>query len=186
MTGAGFLEAGVGKGLEADLACLALSQETPSSRGPPVTEAVPVMMGACAGSSAPQQQDITNAFSSTKLEPQQDSDNSHVPASETAISQRDRGVCASDTGQQQQQVTSAATSAAVLEQPEAGEGGTGMHRMQGGKDREELIGRELYITASMLNHSCRPNCLVVRSTGRSTVVAQDSIKVRRSPRPIWI
>ena len=39
----------------------------------------------------------------------------------------------------------------------------------------ELIGRELFITASMLNHSCDPNCLVVREQGHASIVTQRPI-----------
>ncbi|KAK9811310.1 hypothetical protein WJX72_001575 [[Myrmecia] bisecta] len=42
--------------------------------------------------------------------------------------------------------------------------------------REELIGRELYITASYFNHSCAPNCMVVRDAGWATVTAQQDVK----------
>ena len=48
----------------------------------------------------------------------------------------------------------------------------------------ELIGRELFITASMLNHSCDPNCLVVREGGHASIVTQRPIQVHhpgRSP-----
>ena len=41
----------------------------------------------------------------------------------------------------------------------------------------ELIGRELFITASMLNHSCEPNCLVVREAGHARIVTQAPIEV---------
>ena len=43
----------------------------------------------------------------------------------------------------------------------------------------ELIGRELFITASMLNHSCDPNCLVVREQGHASIVTQRPIQVHR-------
>ena len=42
----------------------------------------------------------------------------------------------------------------------------------------ELIGRELFITASMLNHSCEPNCVVVREAGHAKIVSQGPIEVR--------
>lgn len=42
---------------------------------------------------------------------------------------------------------------------------------------EELIGRELYITASLLNHSCRPNCVVVRGMPSGAVRAQRDMQV---------
>ncbi len=45
----------------------------------------------------------------------------------------------------------------------------------------ELIGRELFITASMLNHSCEPNCLVVREAGHARIVTKAPIEV--SPHP---
>jgi hypothetical protein len=41
----------------------------------------------------------------------------------------------------------------------------------------ELVGRELFITASMLNHSCDPNCLVVRGAGHVSIVTQRPIEV---------
>ncbi|BDA44739.1 probable N-lysine methyltransferase SMYD2 at C-terminar half [Coccomyxa sp. Obi] len=41
---------------------------------------------------------------------------------------------------------------------------------------EELIGRELYIRASLLNHSCRPNCVVARSTATAAVHALRDIE----------
>ena len=41
----------------------------------------------------------------------------------------------------------------------------------------ELVGRELLITASMLNHSCDPNCLVVRGAGHVSIVTQRPIEV---------
>ena len=47
----------------------------------------------------------------------------------------------------------------------------------------ELIGRELFITASMLNHACDPNCLVVREQGHASIVTQRPIQVHR---PGWI
>lgn len=43
---------------------------------------------------------------------------------------------------------------------------------------EELIGRELYIRASLLNHSCYPNCVVARSTATAAVHALRDIEVR--------
>ena len=43
----------------------------------------------------------------------------------------------------------------------------------------ELIGRELFITASMLNHSCEPNCLVVRGQGQASIITQRPIQVHR-------
>ena len=46
----------------------------------------------------------------------------------------------------------------------------------------ELIGRELFITASMLNHSCDPNCLVVREQGHASIVTQRPIQVHRPGR----
>ena len=42
---------------------------------------------------------------------------------------------------------------------------------------EELIGRELYIRASLLNHSCRPNCVVARSAATAAVHALRDIEV---------
>lgn len=42
---------------------------------------------------------------------------------------------------------------------------------------EELIGRELYVRASLLNHSCRPNCVVVRSMTSGSVRALRDIEV---------
>ena len=41
----------------------------------------------------------------------------------------------------------------------------------------ELVGRELFITASMLNHSCEPNCLVVRGAGHASIITQRPIEV---------
>ena len=45
----------------------------------------------------------------------------------------------------------------------------------------ELIGRELFIAASMLNHSCKPNCVVAREAGHARIVTQGPIEV--SPHP---
>lgn len=44
---------------------------------------------------------------------------------------------------------------------------------------EELIGRELYIRASLLNHSCRPNCVVIRGLSSGSVQTLRDIKVSR-------
>ncbi|CAL8469524.1 g9065 [Coccomyxa elongata] len=41
---------------------------------------------------------------------------------------------------------------------------------------EELIGRELYIRASLLNHSCHPNCVVARSAATAAVHALRDIE----------
>lgn len=41
----------------------------------------------------------------------------------------------------------------------------------------ELIGRDLFITAAMLNHSCEPNCLIVREAGHAKIVTQCPIEV---------
>ena len=41
----------------------------------------------------------------------------------------------------------------------------------------ELIGRELFITSSMLNHSCEPNCMVLREAGHARIVTQAPIEV---------
>ena len=47
-----------------------------------------------------------------------------------------------------------------------------------GRGGAELVGRELHIKASFLNHSCAPNCLVMRGRGRGAVVALQPIAVR--------
>ena len=44
--------------------------------------------------------------------------------------------------------------------------------------RETLIGRELHIAASFVNHACAPNCVLVREGGSATVVALRPIAVR--------
>lgn len=44
---------------------------------------------------------------------------------------------------------------------------------------EELIGRELYIRASLLNHSCYPNCVVARNMATASVHALRDIEVSR-------
>jgi hypothetical protein len=41
----------------------------------------------------------------------------------------------------------------------------------------ELIGRELHIKASFLNHSCAPNCMVRRGVGRAAIVTLRAIEV---------
>jgi hypothetical protein len=61
--------------------------------------------------------------------------------------------------------------------------GAKLHELREAGAKEDLIGRELYVAASMINHSCRPNCLVVRTTGHASVVAQDTIKVASAPPP---
>jgi hypothetical protein len=44
--------------------------------------------------------------------------------------------------------------------------------------RETLIGRELHIAASFVNHACAPNCVLMRGGGSATVVALRPIAVR--------
>ena len=43
--------------------------------------------------------------------------------------------------------------------------------------RLELVGRELYITASFLNHSCAPNCCVERGAGVASISALHDVQV---------
>ena len=73
----------------------------------------------------------------------------------------------------------------VSSEPLPAEAGNRLSHSQGGQAEErvrlqrphELIGRELFITASMLNHSCNPNCLVVREQGHASIVTQRPIQV---------
>ena len=65
--------------------------------------------------------------------------------------------------------------AAVSQESRLTEGRKGLQRPH------ELIGRELFITASMLNHSCEPNCLVVREAGHARIVTQAPIEVNPQP-----
>lgn len=62
----------------------------------------------------------------------------------------------------------ASTSQARSQQPEDGKSLQRPH---------ELIGRELFITASMLNHSCEPNCIVLRKADHARIVTRASIAV---------
>ncbi len=50
-------------------------------------------------------------------------------------------------------------------------------RRQSLQRAHELVGRELFITASMLNHSCEPNCTVIRGAGHASIVTQRPIEV---------
>lgn len=43
---------------------------------------------------------------------------------------------------------------------------------------DEAVGRELYITASYCNHSCKPNCSITRSHNFGSLVADRDIQVR--------
>lgn len=53
--------------------------------------------------------------------------------------------------------------------------------------KEDVVGREMYITASFFNHSCEPNCvkhrLLGQQSGIATVTALRDIKA--SPRSLW-
>ena len=78
----------------------------------------------------------------------------------------------------------------VSSEPLPAEAGNRLSHSQCGQAEErvrlqrlhELIGRELFITAAMLNHSCDPNCLVVREQGHASIVTQRPIQVHRPGR----
>ena len=65
-----------------------------------------------------------------------------------------------------------------LEAP-AVSGGTAHDLRDCATTSEELIGRELYIRASLLNHSCRPNCVVIRGLSSGSVQTLRDIQVSR-------
>lgn len=68
--------------------------------------------------------------------------------------------------------------AASQDQPSGNRGSK--HPAKGKPAREDVVGREMYITASFFNHSCEPNCikrrLVGQQSGVATVTALRDIK----------
>lgn len=85
---------------------------------------------------------------------------------------------ASEAGGQGEQAAAAATDSP---------GGRGAAASSSGASqrgcREELIGRELYITASYCNHSCEPSCTVVRGFEAANILARRAIKVGKT---VWL
>ena len=69
---------------------------------------------------------------------------------------------------------------AELSQVQRGRAASGIH-----KAKEDVVGREMYITASFFNHSCEPNCIKKRVHGHSglaSVTALRDIKVNTLPK----
>ncbi|DBA72574.1 TPA: hypothetical protein ACH3X2_010328 [Trebouxia sp. C0005] len=60
---------------------------------------------------------------------------------------------------------------AELSQVQRGRAASGIH-----KAKEDVVGREMYITASFFNHSCEPNCIKKRVHGHSGLASVTALR----------